>query len=102
VDAKSAVIELAPNVHGSLRAAEISQDKVEDARTKLNVGDSIEAKITGTDRKTHTITLSMKSKDAAPKKAKATTTAKKKEKAEGPLKTTLGDLFKDKMSNNDK
>jgi small subunit ribosomal protein S1 len=103
VDAKSAVIELAPNVHGSLRSSEISAEKVEDARTKLNVGDTIEAKIIGTDRKTHTITLSMKSKDAPAKKAKAaTTTAKKKDKAEGAsLKTTLGDLFKEKMSNQD-
>lgn len=103
VDAKSAVIELAENVHGSLRAAEIAAEKVEDARTRLNVGDMIEAKITGTDRKTHTITLSMKSKDAPAKKAKAATaTTKKKEKAtDGPLKTTLGDLFKEKMSNQD-
>jgi small subunit ribosomal protein S1 len=101
VDAKSAVIELAENVHGTLRATEIAAEKVEDARTRLNVGDTIEAKITGTDRKTHTITLSMKSKDAAPKKAKAataTTTSKKKDKAaDAPLKTTLGDLFKEKM-----
>jgi small subunit ribosomal protein S1 len=103
VDAKGAVIELAPNVHGALRASEISAEKVDDARTKLNVGDTIEAKIIGTDRKTHTITLSMKSKDAPAKKAKAaTTTAKKKDKAEGAsLKTTLGDLFKEKMSNQD-
>ncbi|MEO8401107.1 MAG: 30S ribosomal protein S1 [Gammaproteobacteria bacterium] len=98
VDAKSAVIELAENVHGSLRASEIAQEKVEDARTRLNVGDTIEAKITGTDRKTHTITLSMKSKDAPAKKPRATA-AKKKEKAAdaAPLKTTLGDLFKVKM-----
>lgn len=106
VEAKSAVIELAPNVTGSIRAADISAEKVEDARTVLNIGDTIEAKITGTDRKTHTITLSMKpAKEAAPKKAKATTTtaaSKKKEKtAEGQLKTTLGDLFKDKMGKDD-
>jgi small subunit ribosomal protein S1 len=107
VEAKSAVIELAENVHGTLRAAEIAVEKVEDARTRLNVGDMIEAKITGTDRKTHTITLSMKSKDAvaAPKKAaKAATGAaapKKKEKSDGTLKTTLGDLFKEKMGNQD-
>lgn len=105
VDAKSAVVELAPDVLGSLRATEISAEKVEDARTRLNVGDMIEAKITGTDRKTHTITLSMKSKDAAaaPKKAKAATTTKKKDKGAegGPLKTTLGDLFKDKMGSQD-
>ncbi|MES2217776.1 MAG: 30S ribosomal protein S1 [Pseudomonadota bacterium] len=101
VEAKSAVIELAENVHGTLRATEIAAEKVEDARTRLNVGDMIEAKITGTDRKTHTITLSMKSKDkeaAAPKKAKASaTTTKKKDKGTDPMKTTLGDLFKEKM-----
>ncbi len=105
VDAKSAVIELADGVSGTLRASEIAQEKVEDARTRLNVGDMIEAKITGTDRKTHTITLSMKSKDAPAKKARAaaaTTTSKKKEKAEAPLKATLGDLFKAKMSQDDK
>ena len=73
---------------------------MEDARTRLNVGDTIEAKIIGTDRKTHTITLSMKTKDAAPKKPKAAaTTTKKKDKAtDGPLKTTLGDLMKQQMS----
>lgn len=109
VDVKSAVIELAENVRGTLRASEIAQEKVEDARTRLTVGEKIEAKITGTDRKTHTITLSMKSKDAAPaKKAAAGKTAdkatKKKEKAtdtaaSSPLKTTFGDLFKDQMNN---
>ncbi|HSW68849.1 MAG TPA: 30S ribosomal protein S1 [Gammaproteobacteria bacterium] len=106
VDAKSAVIELADGVQGTLRASEIAQEKIDDARTRLNVGDMIEAKITGTDRKTHTITLSMKSKDAPAKKTKATAAAsassKKKEKGEAPLKATLGDLFKAKMSQDDK
>lgn len=97
VDAKSATVELAENVYGSLRASEIATEKVEDARTRLNVGDMIEAKIIGTDRKTHTITLSMKSKDSSPKKPKAT--SKKKDKADdAPLKTTLGDLLKAKMA----
>ncbi len=104
VDAKGAVVELADNVFGSLRAAEIAAEKVEDARTRLNVGDVIEAKITGTDRKTHTITLSMKSKDAPAKKTKAAAApaSKKKEKSDdAPLKTTLGDLFKEKIGNQD-
>src|SRR5579883_178259 len=101
VDAKFATVELADNVRGTLRASEIAAEKVDDARTRLNVGDMIEAKITGTDRKTHMITLSMKAKDdqstAAPKKAK--TTAKKKDKtADAPLKTTLGDLMKQQMN----
>lgn len=98
VDAKAATIELAENVYGILRASEISSEKVEDARTKLNVGDEIEAKITGTDRKTHTITLSLKSKDPQPKKSKATAAKKKDKSADAPLKTTLGDLLKAKMA----
>ncbi len=94
VDVKFATIELAPNVFGTLRASEISAEKVDDARTKLNVGDAIEAKITGTDRKTHMITLSMKVKEETPKKPRA---KKKDKEAESPMKTTLGDLFKAKM-----
>ena len=90
-------------------ASEISADKVEDARTKLTVGDTVEARIMGTDRKTHAISLSMKAKDAkapAVKKtaAKSTKTTgasasapaasgKKKKSAADSLKTTLGDLF---------
>lgn len=94
VEAKFATVELAPNVFGTLRASEISAEKVEDARTRLNSGDTIEAKITGTDRKTHMITLSMKVKEAMTKKPRA---KKKDKEAESPLKTTLGDLFKAKM-----
>lgn len=102
VDAKSATVELADNVRGTIRASEIAQEKVDDARTRLNVGDTVEAKIIGTDRKTHTITLSMKSKDAAApakKAAAASKTTKKKDKDASPLKTTLGDLFKEQMNN---
>lgn len=99
VDAKSATIELAAGVFGTLRASEIAAEKVEDARTKLNVGDEVEAKITGVDRKTNVITLSIKAKDAQPKKARAATASKKKDKTtDTPLKTTLGDLLKAKMS----
>ncbi len=106
VDQKHAVIELAEGIRGTLRASEISAEKVEDARTKLTVGDTVEAKITGTDRKVHAITLSIKAKDAkapAAKKAKASTAKTaaaspaaatgKKKKGESTLKTTLGDLF---------
>lgn len=114
VDQKHAIIELAEGIRGVLRASEISAEKVEDARTKLNVGDEVEAKIMGTDRKVHAITLSMKAKDAkapAKKAAKATkvassstasaTTGKKKKSSETGLKTTLGDLFKDHINGSD-
>ena len=72
------LIELAEGIRGVLRASEISAEKVEDVRTKLQVGDCVEAKIMGTDRKIHAITLSIKAKDAkaaAKKAAKATKAA---------------------------
>lgn len=107
VDAKSATIELAEGVRGVLRAAEMSGEKVEDVRTRFNVGDSIESKIIGTDRKTHTINLSMKSKETATASSASNTSkkpskSKKKEKSDGqPLKTTLGDLLKEQMNGNE-
>lgn len=101
VEAKSAVIELAENVRGVLRASDIAAEKVDDARTRLNVGDEVEAKIMGTDRKTHAITLSIKAKEGTTtaKKSTTSTRSKKKDKtAEDPMKTTLGDLFKAQMN----
>ena len=60
VDAKGAVITLADNVSGYLRVSEISVDRVEDARTEMNEGDTLEAKITSIDRKSRRISLSIK------------------------------------------
>lgn len=117
VDQKHIMVELAEGIRGILRNAEMSAEKVEDARTKYQLGDTVEAKIMGTDRKVHAITLSIKAKDAkapAKKATKATkaaagatatpaaaTTGKKKKAgaAESGLKTTFGDLFN--ISNGD-
>ncbi len=60
VTAKGATIELIPNVEGFIRASEISQDRIEDARTVLNEGDEVEAKITSIERKDRKISLSIK------------------------------------------
>ncbi len=60
ITAKGATIELAPNIEGYLRVSEISRDRIEDARTALNQGDEIEAKITSIERKDRRIVLSIK------------------------------------------
>ncbi len=60
ITAKGATIELAPNIEGYLRVSEISRDRIEDARTVLNQGDEIEAKITSIERKDRRIVLSIK------------------------------------------
>ena len=47
VDAKAAIIDLGDGIDGTLRASELSRDRIEDARTILNVGDEVEAKFMG-------------------------------------------------------
>ncbi len=64
VDAKGAVITLADHVEGYLRASEIQRDRVEDARTLLKEGDELEAKFIGVDKKSKSISLSIKAKDS--------------------------------------
>jgi len=64
VDAKGAVVTLADNVEGYIRASEIQRDRVEDARTLLKEGDTVEAKFIGVDKKSKSISLSIKAKDS--------------------------------------
>ncbi len=69
VDAKGAVIDLEEGVEGYLRASDLSRDRVEDARSVLKEGDTVEAKFMGVDRKNRTISLSIKAKDYDEEKA---------------------------------
>ena len=68
VDAKGATVELADGVEGYLRASEASRDRVEDATLVLSVGDEVEAKFTGVDRKNRVVSLSVRAKDEAEEK----------------------------------
>ncbi len=63
VDARGAIIDLGNGIEGQLRASELSRDRVEDARTVLKEGQEIEARFTGVDRKSRTISLSIKAKE---------------------------------------
>jgi len=96
VDAKAAIIDLGDGVDGTLRASELSRDRVEDARSVLKVGDEVEAKFIGVDRKSRTINLSIKAKDADDE-AKAIQDYSKSSNAPA---TTLGDLLKEQMDAN--
>lgn len=97
VDAKGAVITLADEIEGTLKASEISRDRVEDARNVLNVGDEIEAKIISIDRKSRVISLSIKAKDVEDEKEAIQDLRKQEMQASGP--TTIGDLIKQQMEN---
>ena len=63
VDARGAVIDLGNGIEGQLRASELGRDRVDDARAVLKVGEEVEAKFIGVDRKTRTISLSIKAKE---------------------------------------
>jgi small subunit ribosomal protein S1 len=89
VDAKGAVITLADNVEGYLRASEIQRDRVEDASKLLKVGDEIEAKFVGVDKKTKSISLSIKAKDVEEE-----SNAIKDYSQQSGGTATLGDIFK--------
>ncbi|SDU14785.1 30S ribosomal protein S1 [Halopseudomonas salegens] len=95
VDAKGAVILLSEEVEGTLKASEISRDRVEDARNVLNEGDEVEAKIISVDRKSRVISLSIKAKDVADEKDAMQDLRKQEMLAAGP--TTIGDLIKQQM-----
>ena len=97
VDAKTVTVELAEDVFGTIRANDLSDDKVDDATTIVKEGDEIEAKIINVDRKNRTIALSVKAKDAQDQ-AEA---IKKYSRSGGEVATTLGDLLKEKMANKD-
>ncbi len=65
VDARGATLDLGDGIEGYIRASDISKDRVEDATQHLKVGDSVEAKIVGTDRKSRVLQLSIRAKDEA-------------------------------------
>jgi small subunit ribosomal protein S1 len=65
VDARGANIELADGVEGYVRASDISKERVEDASAVLKVGETIEAKFIGMDRKGRVLQLSIRAKDDA-------------------------------------
>ncbi len=92
VDAKGATVELADGVEGYLRASEASRDRVEDATLVLNVGDSVEAKYTGVDRKNRVVSLSVRAKDEADEKDAIATVNNKPE--EGNFSNAMAEAFK--------
>ncbi len=95
VDAKAATIELGEGVEGTLRASELSRDRVEDASTVLKVGDEVEAKFIGVDRKSRALSLSIKAKDYDDE-AEA---MKDYNSSQQPAATTFGDLLKEQLDN---
>ncbi|GGB80007.1 30S ribosomal protein S1 [Marinobacterium zhoushanense] len=96
VDAKAAIIDLGEGIEGILKVSEISSERVEDASTVLSVGEMVEAKITGVDRRNRAINLSIKAKDQAEEKEALNAVRNQEVEVAGP--TTIGDLIKQQMA----
>ena len=94
VDAKAAIIDLGDGIEGTLRASELSRDRIEDARTILTVGEEVEAKFMGVDRKSRAIMLSVKAKDTDEEKSMMQDYGSGSAEAT----TNLGDVLKQHMN----
>lgn len=97
LEAKGAVIALENDIEGYLRASEFSRDRVEDIRTHLKEGDTVQAVVLTVDRKTRSIALSVKAKNGAEEAAVVRSVAKDTGSASAGT-TSLGDLLKAKLS----
>jgi small subunit ribosomal protein S1 len=98
VEPKSVTVTLADGVEGYLRAAELSQDSVDDARKVVKEGEEIEALFLGVDRKKRMISLSIRAKEDAEQAAAIKEYGTENVPTPG---TKLGDLLKEQMDSKD-
>jgi len=94
VDAKGATIDLGDGVEGYLRANDIAKERIDDATQHLKVGDKVEAKYTGMDRKGRMLQLSIRAKD----EAELASALEEYQSAAGGT-TKLGALLKEQLGN---
>jgi len=94
IDAKGATVNLADGIEGYLRASELSQDQVADARTVLKEGEELQAKITSIDRKNRRISLSVKALEAQQESEVLQEYTRKA----GTATATLGDKLKEQLN----
>ena len=80
---------------GVLKASEIDLYRIDDATKVLEVGQEIETKIIGIDRKARTISLSIKAKDEQEEREAVKDHQRQESERSGPA--TLGDLIKAQM-----
>ena len=98
VDAKGAVIELAEGIEGYVAARDIANERVDDATQYLKVGDKVEAKFVGMDRKGRSLQLSIKAKDEA-ETAEALAEYNKAAAEAAAGTTSLGALLRAQLGN---
>jgi small subunit ribosomal protein S1 len=96
VEPRGAVISLGEDAEGYLRASEAAAHRVDDLTTMLKEGDEVEALIINVDRKTRSISLSIRAKDQAEQTEAMQKLASENTAASGT--TNLGALLKAKLN----
>ncbi len=93
VDVKGAEITLPYGVEGYIKANDLSRDKVDDATKVLKEGDTLEARFIGVDRKSRSVTLSVREKEIQEEQEVVAEYSRNASTG----KTSLGDLLKDRL-----
>lgn len=96
VEARGAVIALGDDVEGYLRASEAAMQRVDDLTTVLKEGSEIEAAIINVDRKTRSISLSIRARDQVEQNEVMNKLASENAASTGT--TNLGALLKAKLN----
>ncbi|NLF53010.1 MAG: 30S ribosomal protein S1, partial [Thauera phenolivorans] len=100
VEARGAVVALPDGAEGYLRASEAAAHRVDDLTTMFKVGDEVEALIINVDRKTRSISLSIRAKDQVEQSEAMQKLASESSAASGT--TNLGALLKAKLNEQNK
>ncbi len=93
VEQRGAVIDLGNGVEGYIKANDLSREKLEDARTVLKDGDTLEARFIGVDRKNRIVSLSVREKEI---QEEAEVVAEYSRNA-STGRTSLGDILKQQI-----
>ena len=96
VEARGAVISLGDDVEGYLRASEAAPHRVDDLTTMFKEGDEVEALVINVDRKTRSISLSIRAKDQVEQSEAMNKLASESSASTGT--TNLGALLKAKLN----
>jgi len=99
IDSKRIVVELAQGVEGHIKLSDLARDqRTEEGKTNLKVGDEIESKFMGVDKKNRILNLSVKAKESQEEaNALKEYSAANTQASEAQSTGTLADIFKEHL-----
>ena len=93
VEPRGARVDLAEGLEGYIRASEISRERVDDARTVLRAGETVEVKVIAVDRRRRGVSLSIRERESDEEATAMEQYAANVDDAPA----TIGDLVKEQM-----